>query len=364
MSALRVAYLVEQCWHRVPGGTAVSVAEIASALVKRDDVELKGIAAQHKNNPSVKLPKELHITHSKLPRQVLYRSWQYFQKPKVENLIKNVDLVHSSGGAIPPTKLPFVSTIFDLSWRHNPSWFPSRGRRFAEQWLDKSLKADLIICPSETTRLDLIGAGFDSRKIRVIQLGVRQQKVENTSVETLRRTYGLREGFVLWVGTIEPRKNLPVLVEAVSKIPKLDLVIVGPSGWNTDIESVIRPIKERVRLIGKVDEKTKHEWLKAADVFCFPSLLEGFGLPVVEAMSHGTPVVTSATTSTAEVVGDSGLLIDPENSDEIAEAISRILENRDLAQTLSEKGKERSKKFSWENAAQQTISAYKEVVNW
>lgn len=363
MSALRVAYLIEQCWHRVPGGTAVSVAEIARALIQRHDVEIEGLAAHHINSPSLQLPKELQIKHSKMPRQLLYRSWKAFDRPRVENLIKNVDLVHASGGAIPPTNLPIVSTVYDLSWRQNPSWFPSRGRRFAEEWLVKSLKADLVICPSETTRLDLIEAGFDSQKIRVVQLGVRHQKVESESVQILRKTYGLQKGFVLWVGTIEPRKNLPVLVEAVSKIPKLDLVIVGPNGWNIEIESIVRPIRERVRLIGQVDEKTKHEWLEAADVFCFPSLLEGFGLPVIEAMSHGTPVVTSATTATAEVAGESGLLIDPQNSEEIAEAIIKILENKDLAQSLSKKGKERSKKFSWEKTAEQTVHVYKEVVD-
>ena len=139
-------------------------------------------------------------------------------------------------------------------------------------------------------------------------------------------------------------------------------MLVGPSGWKVDVEEIIKPIKDRVRVIGKVNEKTKHMWLEAADVFCFPSILEGFGLPVIEAMSHGTPVVTSATTATAEVVAESGLLVDPQEAEEIAEAILKILENQDLSKELSERGRERSKKFSWENSAELTVEAYKEVV--
>ena len=362
MSVPRVAYLVEQCWHRVPGGTAVATAEIANALIRRNDIELNGIAAWHKNAPDVQLPEGLHVSHSKLPRQLLYRSWRSLNRPKVETLIGDVDLVHASGGAIPPTRLPFISTIYDLSWRHNPSWFPPRGRHFAEEWLQDSYKADLVLCPSKATRLDLIEAGFDSKKIRIVPLGVRQRKVENQSIQLLRETYGLEENFVLWMGTIEPRKNLPTLVEAISKIPKVDLVLVGPSGWKSDVEEITKPIKDRVRVIGKVDEKTKHAWLEAAAVFCFPSILEGFGLPVIEAMSHGTPVVTSATTATAEVVGEAGLLVDPQKAEEIAKAILKILENRDLSQELSESGRQRSKKFSWENSAELTVEAYKEVV--
>ena len=362
MSVPKIAYLVEQCWHRVPGGTAVATAEIANALIRRSDIELNGIAARHKSLPDVQLPEGLNVNYSKLPRQLLYRSWQSLNRPKVESLIEEVDLVHASGGAIPPTELPLISTIYDLAWRHNPSWFPPRGRYFAEEWLQNSYKADLVMCPSETTRLDLIEAGFDAKKIHVVPLGVRQRKVDNQSIQLLRQTYGLQERFVLWMGTIEPRKNLPTLIEAISKIPKVNLVLVGPSGWKVDVEEIIKPIKDRVRVVGKVDEKTKHLWLKAADVFCFPSILEGFGLPVIEAMSHGTPVVTSATTATAEVVAESGLLVDPQEAEEIAEAILSIIENQDLSKELSEKGRERSKKFSWENSAELTVEAYKEVV--
>ena len=362
MDALRVAYLVEQCWHRVPGGTAVASAELASALFKRNVVEIKGIAARHYKLPEVELPKDFHIQHSKLPRPLLYRSWQSLQKPRVEKMVGECDLVHATGGAIPSTERPFISTIYDLSWRHNPEWSPPRGIRFAEEWLKNSSRADLVVCPSETTRRDLVAAGFDSKKLRVINLGVNHQVVEKQNVQSLRDSYELDGFFVLWLGTIEPRKNLPVLIEAISKIPDISLVIVGPKGWKVDIEEVIRPVKDRVRLVGKVDNDTKQAWLKAADVFCYPSLLEGFGLPVVEAMSHGTPVITSATTATAEIVGDSGLLVNPENADEIVEAISEIIKNQDLSKDLSRKGTERSKDFTWDNSAKLTEQVYKEVV--
>ena len=113
---------------------------------------------------------------------------------------------------------------------------------------------------------------------------------------------------------------------------------------------------------GEVDEGTKHTWYKAASVFCFPSFMEGFGFPVAEAMSHGTPVVTSSTTATAEVAGDSALLIDPKSADAIAEAITEILHKSELSEELSEKGLERAKKMTWEDTALATADIYREVV--
>jgi glycosyltransferase involved in cell wall biosynthesis len=118
-----------------------------------------------------------------------------------------------------------------------------------------------------------------------------------------------------------------------------------------------------VKIIGEVDEITKHTWYKAASVFCFPSLMEGFGLPVAEAMSHGTPVVTSSTTATSEVAEEAALLIDPKSPDAIAESIKEILDKPELADELSKKGLERIKKMTWKDSALATADIYREVVN-
>lgn len=363
MSVIRVAYLLEQCWHRVPGGTGIASKELAKTLNLMEGIEIKGVTAAHIQNPKIELPDGLSIYRHRVPRQVLYRAWNNLNWPTPDRLVGDCDLVHASGGAIPPTKFPLVSTIYDLSWRHNSEWFPKRGRDFAEECLKNSAKAERIICPSETTRFDLLEAGFDPEKLKVIPLGVEEKKVSLEEVKLLRKSNKLETPFVLWMGTIEPRKNLPTLVDAMSKIPHIPLVLVGPVGWNVDVEKIIKPIRDRVKLVGRVDEAVKHVWLKAADVFCFPSLLEGFGLPVIEAMSQGTPVVTSGTTATAEVAGNSGVLIDPQNSSEIFEAVSMILENKDFSEELSKKSIERSKDFSWRKSAEKTKKVYGEVLS-
>ncbi|MDG2351277.1 MAG: glycosyltransferase family 1 protein [Acidimicrobiales bacterium] len=361
MNSIKVAYLIEQCWHRVPGGTAVAAVNLAEEMCRIEGIDLVGIAANHKKNPQKPIPENMKIVNSKFPRQILYEMWNKLNIPKAENLAKSVDLVHASGGAIPPTDLPLVATIHDLSWREEKDWSPPRGRRFAETWLDKARKAERIICPSKTTFNDLVKAGFDEQRIRVIPLGVRKKNVDNQQVEDLLEENSISTPFVLWVGTIEPRKNIPTLLQAMKQIPEIPLVLVGPKGWESDLQSLIAPIEDRVKIIGEVDEVTKHAWYKAASVFCFPSLMEGFGLPVAEAMSHGTPVVTSSTTATAEVAGDSTLLIDPKSAEDIADSITKILNKPEVAKELSEKGLERVKKMTWKDTALATVDIYREV---
>ena len=161
--------------------------------------------------------------------------------------------------------------------------------------------------------------------------------VKDEEVELLLEKNSLSEPFVLWVGTIEPRKNLLTLIEAMQRIPDVPLVLVGPTGWETDLTEITRSISNRVKIIGEVDEHTKNVWYKAATVFCYPSLMEGFGLPVLEAMSPETPVVTSSSTATAEVVQDTGLTVDPRSPEAIAEAITKLLDDSDLAEGLATK---------------------------
>jgi len=361
--SIKVAYLIEQCWHRNSGGTAVAAANIAEEISKFERIELIGIAANHRKIPKRKIPENMNIVNSKLPRQILYEIWNKFNIPKAESLVNSVDLVHASGGAIPPTNLPMVATIHDLSWRRGNDWFPPRGKRFAETWLHKAHKAERLICPSSATFKDLAEAGFDEKKIRIVPLGVKKVDVKDEEIELLLEKNSLSKPFVLWVGTIEPRKNLPTLVSAMRQIPEVPLVLVGPKGWESNLQRIIEPISDRVKIIGEVDEHTKHVWYKAATVFCFPSLMEGYGLPVLEAMSHGTPVVTSSTTATAEVVHDTGLLIDPRSPDEITKAIKKLLEAPKSASELAKKALLRSKKFTWQNTALKTVKIYREVLN-
>jgi glycosyltransferase involved in cell wall biosynthesis len=159
---------------------------------------------------------------------------------------------------------------------------------------------------------------------------------------------------VLWTGTIEPRKNLPTLLDAFERLGRTDvqLVLAGPQGWNEDLGERLARLGDLVRPVGFVDPDALRALYAGADVFCFPSLHEGFGLPVLEAMAQGTAVVTSAGTATAEVAGDTGVLVDPLDVAGLVEALSRLLDDDTERQRLGAAGRARAtERFSWARTA-------------
>jgi len=362
MTTVRVAYLLEQCWHPVPGGTAAAAVGLARALADRPDIELVGLAARHRNPPPGHLQPPVPVVHSALPRSVLYESWHRLGRPAVDRLAGRPDLVHASGGAVPVTAGPLVATIHDLSWRHRPDWATRRGRRLAESWLDDARRADRVVCPSEATRRDLAAARFDEDRLTVVPLGVEPSAVAPERPAALRAARGLDGPFVLWVGTLEPRKNLPVLAQAMQRVPDVPLVVVGPTGWRTNPAAIFGPLGDQVHLVGPVDEADKQAWYAAADVFCYPSLLEGFGLPVVEAMAGGTPVVTAAGTATEEVAAGAALVVDPTDPAAIAEALTSVLADPGVSARLVEAGHRRAAELTWPAAARATADIYREVL--
>jgi glycosyltransferase involved in cell wall biosynthesis len=167
----------------------------------------------------------------------------------------------------------------------------------------------------------------------------------------------------VFTGTVEPRKNLRRLVKAFARLPRhdVDLVLVGPAGWNESLEADLATLEERVHVLGFVERPELEALLAGADVFCLPSLKEGFGLPVLEAMSQGTPVVTSKGTSTAEVAGAAALLVDPLDESAIAAAIEQLLDDRALAERLADAGRARASTYTWERTAAAAMAVYAEA---
>lgn len=370
MTPLRVAFLVEQAWHRVPGGTAVAAVESARALADRTDVDLVGLSARHRSGdvPGLLVGPDgrpvLEVVGSRLPRPLLYESWHRIGRPRVDRSAGRPDVVHASGGAVPATRAPLVATVHDVAWRHHPEAATRRGRRLFEGWLADARRADRIVCPSEATRRDLRDAGLDGDRIRVVPLGVAPAGADPDRAAALRARHGLDGPFVLWVGTLEPRKNLDRLVAALSasrRLADVPLVLVGPEGWRTDVATTVAPLGDRVVVAGAVDEADKQAWYEAADVFCLPSLHEGFGLPVLEAMAHGTPVVTSSGTATAEVAGDGAVLVDPTDVAGIAEALAGVLADPDAASRLGAAGRARAAARPWSRTAEGLVDVYREV---
>jgi glycosyltransferase involved in cell wall biosynthesis len=359
-----VAYTLEQCWHRVPGGTAQAALEVAAELAGRRDLELIGVAARHSEPPPEAFRPQIEVRHLPLPRTVLYEAWHYGAWPPVQRATGPVDVIHVTGMAMPPKSAPLLVTVHDLAFVHDPSRVTRHGRRFFDRALALAIRrADVVLCSSEATARDCRHAGFDRDRLRVVPLGVRACPASPPQIADARARYGLARPYVLWTGTAEPRKNLPVVVEAFRKLDRsdLDLVLVGPTGWHTDVEELVRPLSDQVRVLGFLPRHDLESVLAGADVFCFPSLLEGFGLPVVEAMAQGTPVVTSAGTSTEEVAGGAALLVDPYSAAEVADALASVLEDTALAERLSAGGQLRAREMSWTRTAHLTMDAYREL---
>ena len=365
---MRVAFTLEQCWHRVPGGTAVAALELARALMAQPDVELVGVAARHRDLPPEPWLPPLPVSSLSLPRVALYESWHYLRRPRVEAATGPVDVIHATGIAMPPATRPVVLTVHDLAYLEYPELFTRQGRRFFHRALDLALReASLVLCSSKATLDRCRTAGFDADRLRHVPLGVRARRASAENVARVRQSYDLPGRYVLWSGTVEPRKNLPGLIHAFGLVEsEVDLVLVGPRGWNEDLDRLLGELPERVRArvrqLGWVSRDDLEALYAGAAVMCFPSLLEGFGFPVVEAMAQGTPVITSEGTSTEELVADgAGLLVDPRQPESIGAAMNRVLEDEALAAALGEIGLARAAEYTWDRTAALVSSAYAEA---
>jgi glycosyltransferase involved in cell wall biosynthesis len=365
---VRVAFTLEQCWHAVPGGTAVAALELARALDARGVVELVGVAARHRADPLDPWRPPILVAQLPLPRLALYEAWHRLRRPSVERATGPVDLIHATGIAMPPATRPVVSTVHDLSYLDYPEMFSRAGLRFFQRALELTLSdARLVLCSSLATLERCRTAGFDEARLRHVPLGVRVETVSDAWAGEVRRRFGLEGDYILWTGTVEPRKNLPRLLRAFALVePAVDLALVGPPGWNEDLEAVLdalpEPVRGRIHRLGWVSREDLGALYARASVFCFPSLLEGFGFPVVEAMGHGTPVITSTGTSTEELVADgAGLAVDPTDVEAIANAISRVLSDQALAGRLVDAGRARAAQYTWERSAALVEQAYAEA---
>lgn len=362
-----MAVTVEQCWHRVPGGTATSTLALVEALARRDDVEVIGVAARHRSSPGEPFAPSIPVAHLPLPRRLLYETWHALAWPSVERATGPVDVVHGTAVAVPPSRSPLVMTIHDLAFLADPSQATRHGNRFFGRGTDLARqRAARVIVPSEATAAECVDAGFEPSILRVVPWGVVPRPVTDADAAEVRRRHGLDRPYVLFVGTVEPRKNLAAVVAAMTRLDGtgIDLALVGPDGWNEDLEARLAPLQAtsvRVRRLGFVPQADLAPLYAGCVAFCYPSLREGFGLPVLDAMAHGAPVITSAGTATAEVAGDAGLLVDPADHGAVGDALVRLVDDPELADRLRAAGRERSGRFTWDRTAELTASVYTEV---
>ena len=288
---------------------------------------------------------------------------------------EGIELLHSPVN-VQPLSLPCrgVVTVTDLSFMLFPEAF-RRGRRQYQRWFTRwsVRRADRIIAISNTTAQDVVRFfGARAERVSVIFPGVdtHYRPIEDEQfLAQFRHRRGLTARFVLFVGTLEPRKNLLTLLRAYAAFRRggggYKLALVGGKGWL--YQPILAAIEELdlqgdVILPGFVAEEELPLWYNAAEALFYPSLYEGFGLPPLEAMACGTPVVVSDASSLPEVVGDAGLLVDPHEPDRWAEALQRLWRDSAYRANLSARGLERARQFSWRRMARETIQTYRRVL--
>lgn len=267
--------------------------------------------------------------------------------------------------------VPTVISIMDLSYIYFPQLFNRKDLYQLEHWTKYSAKnAKMILTISEASKRDIMDVyGIPHHRIVVTYPGIKlSHSSRKTSMDTIRKTYQLTGDYILFVGTLQPRKNIEKLIEAFAQIvpthKETTLVIIGKPGWL--YEPILAApkkfgIEERVKFLSFVSDGELASFYSHAKCYVLPSLYEGFGLPVLEAMSYDCPVITSNVSSLPEAGGDAALYVDPNSSEDIAKKITMVLDNEKLRLDMIEKGKKQVKRFSWEKTAKETLAVLEQV---
>lgn len=329
---------------------------------------------------SKSLPRNLKLAQSKLPtgRAPVRIAWEQTALP-VEVVRKRLDLLHCTVNVRPVLcSCPAIVTVHDVVFLRYPQAFKPAKRRYLAAMTGWSCRhAAHVIAVSEQTRQDVIEFfGVAPDRVTTVHNGVGEQfsRYPKNEVEDFRRSKGLADKrIILYVGTLEPRKNIPMAIGALAHLIKSGqhedcvLAVGGSKGWY--YEEIFASAKRlglvesgKVRFLGRIPDEELPLWYNSAAAFVYPSLYEGFGLPVLEAMGCGAPVVAADTSAFPEVVGEAGLLVDPRDQAAWCRALSSVLDDKDLAAELSTRGVEQASKFSWQKAAEETARLYDRVL--
>jgi glycosyltransferase involved in cell wall biosynthesis len=282
-------------------------------------------------------------------------------------------LLHVTYSAPAWSRCPVILTVHDISFVDHPEWFSTRDMRVLSNTVPWSIRrAARVITVSELCRQQIIER-FSVPGEKVVTIyngpGASAQVIDQDEAKALVREIGIDPSrlLVLAVGNLQPRKNLVRLIGAFQQIVRhgvdADLVIVGPEHYRANlVHEAAAGLNERIHFTGYVSDRKLAALYASATVFAFPSLFEGFGIPAVEAMAHGTPIACSNTGALPEVCGEAAVYFDPLDSDSITSALEQVLTNVELRTRLSRAGRSRQQLFSWSNAAKETLAVYRSAI--
>jgi glycosyltransferase involved in cell wall biosynthesis len=368
-----LAFLVDQMFAPAPGGMGTYVRELVPALTAADpklEVTLFHSRFEQPSSeewmatyPSVELPGGIRR---------LYPSWALARRPALPPELGALDLLHSPLPASVPPAGPgqrMVVTVHDLAFIAHPDLFPRQWRVMYRAGLARTVRsAHAIIAVSRHTAEDLVRrTRADRRKVHVVPLAASLPTSHTDVGEALARLK-VRPPYVLFVGTLEPRKNLVRLVRAYRRVAGRgaphSLVLAGPMGWRPQalMHEISMEGPGRIFMTGFTSAGDLDALYRGADVFVYPSLYEGFGLPVLEAMARGTPCVVSTSSSLPEIAGEAAVPVDPRSVGGLAEAIERVLEDGELAVRLRVAGLSRAPAYSWGETARLTLDVYRSLL--
>lgn len=375
---MKIALELQPCLKN-KSGVGVYTYELSRRLQRYQDLELIGniFNFMGRNNLTTDLQGlELKQSYCKIfPYGVYRRVWHSI--PISYNMLfkEDVDITHFFNFIIPPKiKGKVVNTIHDLTFKFYPETMDERNLRRIQQDIDYSIeRSDIITTVSECSKGDIVKElSVSEENVKVIYPGVDSKRYSRVysreEKEQVKKKYNLPDCYVLYMGTLEPRKNILGLVEAFGRLKKeegledIKLVLAGKKGWL--YEGIFKKIKElnledEVIFTDYVDEVDKALIYQLAECFVFPSLYEGFGIPILEAMAASIPVVTSNVSSLPEVAGDAALLTSPNDTIKMAECIFNILTDETLSQSLINKGLGQVKKYTWDESVEKLYNLYK-----
>lgn len=292
----------------------------------------------------------------------------YTKLPVFDWLARGADVFHASTLVRNPPKRPrLTATIYDMTCWLMPELHSPANLRADRSYSEVLRKAGGMIAISQSSKDDAVRLlGLPPERIRVIYPGIADSFFDPApgAIQAVREHYKLHRPFVLAVGTIEPRKNVEALINSFAALPQdvrmeFDLVLAGPGGW---ADAATTSLLRSVRYLGYVPEPDIAPLTAAASVFAYPSLYEGFGFPVAQAMAAGTAVITSNVSSLPEIAGDAAVLIDPRSPAELTNGLERLLQSPELRKELGERGRQRARRYRWPECAEQSLEFFRDVL--